>query len=175
MLLSDKYKKQLIRMHEKYRSFGSGSKFRNAVIKALGYEDVLDYGCGKGKLLVNKKYDPAITEFSNEPEPADLVVCTDVLEHIEPDCLDDVLRHIKSKMIKAGFFTISCSPAAKKLPDGRNAHLTVQHPEWWINKLSEFFVIEKSSFRVDERKLAISVELEVHLKPLGVRQRKEAV
>ena len=169
MLLTDKYKRQLEVMHQKYRTFGAGSKHRRDFINSLGYSDILDYGCGKGYLGTNKKYDPAVDEFSKDPEPADLVVCTDVLEHIESECLDDVLKHIRSKMKQAGYFTIGCSPAAKKLPDGRNAHLIIQSPEWWLLKLSEFFIVEKSSTHADERKTKVkreSVELEVHLKPL---------
>lgn len=167
ILLTDEYKNLLERMHKKSKVFGRGSKYRNEFVNSLGYEDILDYGCGKGKLRVNKRYDPAVKEFSAEPEPADLVVCTDVLEHIEPECLEDVLTHIRSKMLKAGYFTISCSPAKKTLPDGRNAHLIVEPPKWWLKKLSDFFVIEKHSFHADERrknKQNHSVELEVHLK-----------
>ena len=29
------------------------------------------------------------------------------------------------------FFAISTRAAKKTLPDGRNAHLTVQSPDWW--------------------------------------------
>ena len=32
---------------------------------------------------------------------------------------------------KFAFFAISTRPAKKTLPDGRNAHLTVQSPDWW--------------------------------------------
>ena len=170
MLISDKYLKQLESMHKDLPRFGIGSKYRKEFIASLVYDDILDYGCGKGRLETNKKYDPAVKEFSADPEPADLVVCTDVLEHIEPECLDDVLRHIHSKMLKSGYFTIGCSKAAKKLPDGRNAHLIIQPPEWWIDKLSEYFVVVGTLVHLDERKKKKnkppSVELEVHLTPL---------
>ena len=169
LLVSDEYREQLKLLHRKWESFGSGSKYRGEFIGSLGYKDILDYGCGKGRLGTNKKYDPALPEFSEEPEPADLVVCTDVLEHIEPECLDNVLRHIRSKMLKAGYFTIGCSPAAKKLSDGRNAHLIIRPPEWWVEKLSDYFVVVLTSTHNDERKIKKnkppSVELEVHLKP----------
>ena len=169
MLISDKYRQQLGAMHKKLPRFGIGSKHRKELVTFLGFDDILDYGCGKGRLETKKKYDPAIPEFSEDPAPADLVVCTDVLEHIEPECLDDVLKHIRSKMLKAGYFTIGCSPAAKKLPDGRNAHLIIKPPEWWVKKLSGYFVIKNSSTYLDERKKKknkpSSIELEVHLTP----------
>jgi len=165
MLISENYRSLLNRMHKKQKNFGMGSKRRRDYIQSLGYEDVLDYGCGKGKLGIGKKYDPAIPEFSADPEPADLLVCTDVLEHIEPELLDNVLSHMKSKMKKAGYFTIGCAPASKKLPDGRNAHLIVKPPEWWVDKLSEYFTVVSHAAHLDAMKRKESVELEVHLTP----------
>lgn len=164
-LISDEYRNLLFRMHQKQRNFGMGSKRRREFVSSLGYEDILDYGCGKGKLGLGKKYDPAIPEYAQDPEPADLVVCTDVLEHIEPECLDEVLRHMRSKMKKAGYFTIGCGPAAKKLPNGKNAHLIVQRPEWWIAELSKYFKVESWSAHPDSQKRKEALELEVHLKP----------
>lgn len=166
MLLSEEYRFLLERMHQKNRAFGSGSKRRKERILSLGYTDILDYGCGKGKLRIDgiHRYDPGMKEFNNEPKPAQLIVCTDVLEHVEPNFLEEVLRHIHSLMLAAGYFTIGIKPAKKKLPDGRNAHLIIEGPSWWMNKLEPFFhVVESQLLRDgkenDER------ELEVILKP----------
>ena len=38
-------------------------------------------------------------------------------------------------MTVAGWFRIACYPAKKQLPDGRNAHLIVEKPEWWREQL----------------------------------------
>jgi len=141
-----------------------GSKRRKEYIESLGYSDILDYGCGKGKLGIGKRYDPGIPDFSADPDPADLLVCTDVLEHIEPEYLDDVLNHMASKMKHAGYITIGCGPAAKKLPDGRNAHLIVKPPAWWLEKLAEYFIVTGYSVHPDSKKRRESLELEVHLK-----------
>jgi len=105
---------------------------------------ILDYGCGQGQLkaaLGNsvREYDPAIAGKAAEPEPADLVVCTDVLEHIEPDCLDAVLLHLRSKVKKSLLFAISLRPAGKTLADGRNAHLIVESADWWLDRLAPYF------------------------------------
>lgn len=164
-LISEGYRDLLHKMHVKQKNFGMGSKRRREYILSLGYEDILDYGCGKGKLGLGRKYDPAIPDFAQDPEPADLVVCTDVLEHIEPDKLDNVLAHIKSKTKKYAYFTIGCAPAAKKLPDGRNAHLIVKPPSWWLEKLSQYFTLVSHAAHQDALKRRESVELEVHLKP----------
>jgi len=106
--------------------------------------DILDYGCGQGQLKAAlgdgvREYDPAIAGKDADPEPADLVVCTDVLEHIEPDCLDDVLLHLRTTVKKRLLFAISLRPAGKTLADGRNAHLIVESAEWWLERLAPYF------------------------------------
>jgi 6-hydroxymethylpterin diphosphokinase MptE-like len=106
--------------------------------------DILDYGCRQGQLRQAlgdcvREYDPAIAGKDQDPEPADLVVCTDVLEHIEPDCLDDVLLHLRTKVKKRLVFAISLRPAGKTLADGRNAHLIVESAEWWLERLAPYF------------------------------------
>jgi hypothetical protein len=68
-----------------------------------------------------------------------MVACIDVLEHIEPDCLDDVLDHLAGLVQRLGFFTVHTGPAIKVLPDGRNAHLTQQPARWWLPKLLDRF------------------------------------
>ena len=72
-----------------------------------------------------------------------MVVCIDVLEHIEPECLDDVLDDLQRLVIKYGFFTIHTGPAQKVLPDGRNAHLTQEPLSWWNEKLESRFTMIK--------------------------------
>jgi hypothetical protein len=122
----------------------------------MGLTDVLDYGCGKGNLGIGRKYDPAIPEYAKDPDPADLVVCTDVLEHIEPECLEDVLKHIQSKCRKKAFFVISTRPAKKILPDGRNAHLIIQPSGWWVSTLSRYFSIESTSQKKPDELIVIA-------------------
>jgi 2-polyprenyl-3-methyl-5-hydroxy-6-metoxy-1,4-benzoquinol methylase len=109
-----------------------------ALISEYEAEDVLDYGCGKAVLsevLDVTNYDPAT--YPTLPKPHDLVLCIDVMEHVERECVDSVLMHIRSLTKKAAFLVISCQPAVKKLADGRNAHITIEKPEWWMEKLRE--------------------------------------
>lgn len=150
-MISESYRKLNEDMHAKIESFGnSGQIYAEKVLRLaerIKSNDILDYGCGKGSLQANIKfpihqYDPCIPEFSKAPEPADIVVCTDVLEHIEPEFLADVLDDIKRVGQDKLFFVISCRRAAKRLADGRNAHLIVETPQWWLNLLwSRFSVI----------------------------------
>lgn len=121
---------------------------------ACGAVSILDYGCGKctlkqalddlGILLAAEwiNYDPCIPEHAKEPPQCDLVVCTDVLEHIEPELLQDVLIDLRAKTRKAAFFAIHIGPAVKELPDGRNCHLIQEAPVWWLQRLQAHFVFD---------------------------------
>jgi hypothetical protein len=149
-LITDTYRSLNEQLHKERPDYGtSGQKHAGTILslaKALGTQDILDYGCGKSTLskqmpFIIKQYDPAVPKYSAMPEPADIVVCTDVLEHIEPECLDKVLDHLADLTNKVGFFTIATRAAAKTLQDGRNAHLIVENGNWWLEKLMMFFVI----------------------------------
>jgi hypothetical protein len=118
------------------------------LIKNSNIQSVNDYGCGKArawkeynlkqlwKLVDVGLYDPGVDEYSIPIIVArDLVICIDVLEHIEPDYIDDVLDEINRLSTKAVFLNVCTRPASKILPDGRNAHLIVQPQEWWREKL----------------------------------------
>lgn len=108
-------------------------------------KDVLDYGCGQGTLkpalakLGYKcgEYDPGIPGKDIPPKLADLVVSTDVFEHIEPEKVAAVLKHTFLLAKRAGFFAIAKQPAKKILSDGRNAHLVCQPTEWWTAQLKQ--------------------------------------
>ena len=120
------------------------------VIKATGVNELLDYGAGKGRLGVTLQkhvewplkihhYDPAVAEWSATPAPCVFVACIDVLEHIEPHLLDNVLDDLKRVTAGVGVFTVHTAAAVKVLPDGRNAHLIQQPPRWWLPKLMDRF------------------------------------
>lgn len=147
MLFTAAYVEQNALLHTQREDYGAnGGRMAPKVSSLMREYDcatMLDYGCGKGSLVKlipgARGYDPALPEFSRRPEPADLVVCSDVLEHIEPECLDDVLEDLRSLAYRVVFLVISCRPAYKTLPDGRNAHLIVENQDWWMGRLMEFF------------------------------------
>jgi hypothetical protein len=150
MLITNEYKKLNEQLHSDNAQYGrSGSRNTQAVLElSLKYntKDVLDYGCGKSTLAENlpfniQQYDPAIEKHSKLPNLADIVVCTDVMEHIEPECLESVLEHIKSVTKKVAYFVISTRPAQKTLADGRNAHICLHPAEWWVDKMNEYFKV----------------------------------
>lgn len=149
MLITDEYKTEQERMHEN-PNYGTASVMYAPIvtqfINQLGVTDLLDYGAGKCRLFESIKpkhamklqaYDPAIPKLSGSPYPAQMVCCIDVLEHIEPDCLDSVLNHLAGLTKEYAFLSVHTGPAVKVLSDGRNAHLTQEDADWWLPKIME--------------------------------------
>lgn len=150
-MYSPEYKVLQEQFHRECDAYGiSGHKYADQIIglsRNLQTRDILDYGCGKCTLQKSmpfpiQNYDPFIPEHSTHPIPADVVVCTDVMEHIEPDFVEAVLKDICALTKKAVFFQIATRPAVKILPDGRNAHLTQRSCNWWLDKLLPLFDIK---------------------------------
>jgi hypothetical protein len=81
-------------------------------------------------------YDPCIEGIDQPPQPHPIVFCGDVLEHVEPDCLADVLRHLGGLTEEAALLVVHLGPAIKTLPDGRNAHLIQKPASWWAGELT---------------------------------------
>ena len=123
------------------------------IVNKLEISHLLDYGCGKqmnlAKVLSGKAptlkhyqaYEPAIPELAEAPVPAQMVACIDVLEHIEPELIDNVIRELGRITTNLGFFSIHMGPAGKTLADGRNAHLIQMPSSWWLKKLTDYFEI----------------------------------
>lgn len=156
-MISADYKKQI-------QELQSQKKFKSALVK---YPDVknfiekykptslLDYGCAHGGLINQIKidfpkinplhgFDPGVPEFENIKEKSyDCIISNDVIEHFEPNVLDQTLRHMDTLFERYAWFIIACYPAKKYLSDGRNAHLVIESPEWWINKINENFINSK--------------------------------
>lgn len=148
VLISPDYTEQNRLLHKQQELYGViGSRWvgeATRICKEHGYTTVLDYGCGKGTFkraapdwMTVYEYDPAV-EGKETPFPAELVVCTDVLEHIEPEYLDSVLANIR-ELGERALFVISLSRSNKTLPDGRNAHLIIQPKDWWLDRIKEHF------------------------------------
>ena len=149
-LVSDPYKKLLEDLHLSSRK-GFGGKVKPLKQLAEYLEQwkpktFLDYGCGKGAMLEsiaasypNMKctgYDPGWGRYRRMPEGKfECVMCVDVLEHVEPKFLDNVLKHINQLSTKYIWICVDTIPAKKKLVDGRNAHLIIKHNWWIIEKL----------------------------------------
>jgi hypothetical protein len=158
-LISEDYRRMQQELH-KNPNYGVASvgyaPIVAQVMEAVGAAEYLDYGAGKGRLgqtlrqhtqqqLTIHHYDPAIPEWCAPPQPCRFVACIDVLEHIEPHLIDNVLDDLKRVTIGVGVFTVHTGAAVKLLADGRNAHLIQQPPAWWLPKfMSRFELVQFS-------------------------------
>lgn len=136
-----------------------------SLVKENDCKTLLDYGCGKAipydkdrckevdlrhpiQKLCNLKsfdlYDPAYEKYATLPDKKyDIVVCTDVLEHIAEQDIDYVLTEILSRSKKIVFLNISCQPALKHFKEGKfkgkNVHISVFDPSWWGHKIGNIW------------------------------------
>ncbi len=129
------------------------------LIKLSKAKTVLDFGSGKGKLYhdasgyqANSRYktipswgeslvtcyDPGYEPFSKPVDGHyDVVISTDVVEHIPEEDISWVLDKIFAYANHSVYIVAACYPAHKHLPDGTNAHCTLQPPEWWVGQIEQ--------------------------------------
>jgi FkbM family methyltransferase len=177
MLITDEYRAEQAALHAKGNYGTAALQYGQLVwglLNSTGATSILDYGCGSKRSLFQalnppetiayEGYDPAIPDYAGAPLPAELVCCIDVLEHIEPTLLDNVLDHLAELCDPYGFFTVHSGPAVKVLSDGRNAHLTQQGPDWWLPRFKQRFEVYdmqpiQSGFVVVVRSLQSATQL----------------
>lgn len=144
-MISNNLKKIYEEIH-KTTPFGKRAKepeYLKKFISDKNPKTILDFGCGKGNLVKTLQekykdikiygYDPANPEYDIKLPKVDLIISTDVLEHIEYTQIDETLNLLCSNS-KHQYHLISCGPAKLILPDGRNAHLIQESPTWWKEK-----------------------------------------
>lgn len=152
-LISDEYLRLQRKLHASCGEKGYGNSGRKQARNVLNFAEkvrtprILDYGCGEGTLktalrelgckLDIMEYDPAVKGREKLPKPSELVVCTDVLEHVEPEKIDAVIKHIFNLTKKAAYILVATRPASRVLADGRNAHLIQERPAYWAAKLRD--------------------------------------
>ena len=174
------YKELQKQLHAKGNYGVSGQQFIPTIFHGIcqlaklhGTVSVLDYGSASGNTMraIHEHmwlppsvdefcYDPFVEGFDGEPEPADFVICTDVMEHVEPECTKAVLDHIAELTQKIVFFSISLKPAVKKLDDGRNAHINLPGEEFWFRQLKRRFILSEAKVMNGEVLLAIGESIE---------------
>ena len=125
------------------------------IIEVLSSKTILDYGSGKARIHENVKiegpdgkhysdiksfwgvesitcYDPGFAPFDTLPEGKfDGVIATDVLEHCPRQDLPWIIDEIFSFADEFVYMNVACHPARRILPNGENAHCTVEPSEWW--------------------------------------------
>lgn len=158
-LVSSEYRNLLEEKHSKWKGMWGGhinTKIKFIYKYALEYDckSILDYGAGSSHFIndINKlypdhsftinEYEPGRKELAKDPPVSDMIVCLDVLEHIEPEKLDNVLEHIYNKTNKIMYFSACTVPAHGTFPNGQNLHLIIENKEWWEEKLSKYFTFK---------------------------------
>jgi 2-polyprenyl-3-methyl-5-hydroxy-6-metoxy-1,4-benzoquinol methylase len=162
---SEREKYELIWGDAEYRKFSPGEVLVDYFVNICKPEPgdtVADLGCGSGrasKILANKGFvvTPVdITDKCLDPSnqdlplvvqnlwqldipPVDWVYCCDVMEHIPPDKVNDVLDNIKKIARKGAFFNIAFEPDAFGATIGVPLRLTVRSQAWWANTLDMYF------------------------------------
>lgn len=149
-------------MHERNPKSFSGYSIKPYVAEIAGLVQtcqphrLLDYGSGKGyqylALRVHEHwggllpycYDPGVRQLRERPHGQfGGVICTDVMEHVEEKdvqrVLDDIFGLVDPLAHAFVFLAIACRPAKRKrLPDGRDVHVTIKPPEWWRERLAKY-------------------------------------
>lgn len=145
------YAAQLAKEHDGSKWGSTGGKYSgNDVVRILRerpyIKTVLDFGAGKGsmgKLIASHgievdwtNYDPGMPEYSVLPDKQfDLVTTTDVLEHVEPDRIKDVIKALVERTGKVLYNDIACTPTGKLFGEGpykgQDLHILLQNPEEW--------------------------------------------
>lgn len=156
-VISEDYRALNRVLHEKNEEYGAFGHTHLDIIQDFlkanpVIKTVLDYGCGKGTLSKHlvalgydvREYDPAIPGKDKEPEKADLVICTDVLEHIEPEYLEAVIGDVSRLAVMAAMFAIGLLDSSKILDNGQNAHSIVKNKFWWCEQLEKHFIIKRA-------------------------------
>lgn len=166
LLITPEYQRENARLHSVDPMFGAEGYLWAYHVAGIAIVEecisILDYGCGKGtlgKVLRDvcfdagegghqfcfhvREYDPGFPGKEWEPSRADLVVALDVMEHIEPDCVDDVVRDLARLAQKKLFVVVSTKLSKRKLADGRDTHVSLHDGNWWA------LAFRKGGFKID--------------------------
>lgn len=147
------YKKEYELLHSKgkYRGY-SVLRHKGKILKLVNETKsatILDYGSGKGMQYSKFKihevwkvsvdcYDPYVAGIDILPDKKyDGVICTDVLEHVPEEKLDEALSIIFSKATKFVFLCIHIGEAKKTFSDGTNVHVTIKSKEFWTELVNK--------------------------------------
>ena len=147
-LISKEYKNKIIEKHKKGHWGGNVEKrIPDLILKYMNLsraKSILDYGSGYGAFkeamqglpgdMSIHEYEPGVPGKDQDPPVCDATVCFDVLEHIEPSKIDNVLKHIYDKTRFWAILHICTIPSRNTFPDGKNLHLIIEDSAWWVKK-----------------------------------------
>lgn len=167
--------------HKKGSYFNSQAQVPHLcqLIQDFQFTSLLDYGAGSPTQIFGANYrrrivpslryyyayDPYSVKKEVRAKPKvkkfDLVAATDVLEHILPEDIDDVIEELFAYTNKMLYVTICLSPAGKKICDekgkvkyNQSLHTLVRPKKWWL-KL--FASAERKLKKEENRSISIQI------------------
>lgn len=159
--LSEENKYERMWLHSDYRAVAPGEACADTFLQVAQPKGrVIDFGCGTGRGALKIKEagcDVLLVDFAGNcrdpqalllpfrkhdltkplDEKAEYGFCTDVMEHIPPEQVDDVLRTIFGCCERV-FFQISLVDDTCGAIIGRPLHLSVHPASWWTEKLQAY-------------------------------------
>jgi len=156
MTITSEYQEALLSLHDNYTWGYTGGKYAGETIFNLlqefpEVETILDYGCGDGSLkkwveekgITDKKwtlYDPGKPDHKDIPQGKfDLVITTDVLEHVEEIMLNKVLVNLRELTGRFLYSEIACYFCGITFGDGpyagQDLHINMKAPDVWSKRL----------------------------------------
>jgi len=184
-VITPQYKEILLALHSKYGwGFTAGKYAGDTVMELLKeypeIKTILDYGCGEGSLkkwisdagiadIEWTQYDPGVAEFSARPEGKfDLVITTDVMEHVEECMLNDVLDDLRGFTKRFLYNEIACYFSGAIFGDGvykgQDLHINLKAPDMWKYRL------QHNDFKNKESKVSLLEGWKVRY--LNIQERK---
>jgi hypothetical protein len=118
--------------------WGSGSGKASDALAAKGFQvRMVDIASNayKGKLPVTIC---CLWEMGEDIGPTDYGYCTDVMEHIPTEKVDDVFEAIAKRTLKKCYFQIALFED-RCFRDAGPLHLSVFPDHWWVNKIEKHF------------------------------------
>lgn len=155
--------------HPDYRRYAPGVDHVTAAVEKLGMmpdDMVADFGCGTGRaaaLMRNRGmmvvgidiarnaleesihfirsilWDEALPVLLSSTFKPKWGFCTDVMEHIPPDKVENVLFNIAASCTHGAYFAIDDHVDEMGALIGKPLHLTRRPPQWWEEALSRYF------------------------------------
>ena len=145
------------------------------IIKRFKFTSVIDYGCAKGFLvhalrqLGKEAYGEDISDYAiakcmqdvknyiSKPtlNTSDLLICKDVMEHINENDVDSVLATLFKKSNKFLFVIPLGDDDALRIREYEidKTHVTKKDEDWWLNKFKTAgFKIEEFSYSMGKIK-----------------------
>jgi len=156
MTISKEYQDALVALRERDEWGSTGGQYAGDLIGKLlsfrpDFVTILDYGSGEGSLqkyvedhgITDRKwtpYDPGIAGIDVKPEGTfDLVITTDVLEHVEPEQQDAVITELCNYADTALFNEIACYATTTRFGSGpykgQDMHINLKIPCFWKREI----------------------------------------